>query len=323
MAALGLRERHPIRNWVAPRDLTNLAYLAGLEVVTERNELLLPVDAPALSRVVNGVVARLPGFRRLTASYWMMARLAPSTATEAAVSVIVPCRNEAGSIEAIVERVPDMGTATELIFVEGHSSDDTRERIAREIERRPDRDMRLVVQSGKGKGNAVREGFAAAKHDVLMIFDADLTVAPEDLPKFYDAIVSGRGELINGTRLIYEMESGAMRFLNLIGNKFFASLLSFVLGQYVKDTLCGTKVLRRSVYERIDAKRDEFVEEDPYGDFDLLLGAGLLGLKIVNIPVRYGARSYGETNIQRFSGGTLLLRLAGAGFRRVWIRALE
>jgi glycosyltransferase involved in cell wall biosynthesis len=216
-----------------------------------------------------------------------------------------------------------MGVATEIVFVEGHSTDDTRGAIEREIARRPDRDMTLLVQTGKGKGNAVREAFAEAKHDLLMILDADLTVPPEDLPKFYDAIVTGRGEVINGTRLIYGMESGAMRYLNMLGNKFFAVLLSWVLGQYVKDTLCGTKVISRADYDRIEAQRHEFGDEDPYGDFDLLLGAGLLGLKIINLPVRYGARTYGDTNIRRFSEGALLLRLAAAGYRRIWIRPVE
>jgi SAM-dependent methyltransferase len=323
LARLGLRARRPIRNWVAPRDLVNLFELAGLEVVAQRSELLLPAHVPGLTRLANALLVRLPGVRQLALTSWLVGRPAPRRFQDYGVTVVVPCRNEAGMIAEIADRIPQMGRATEVIFVEGGSTDDTRERIQAEIARRPDREMRLLVQSGKGKANAVREAFAAARHEILMILDADLTVAPEDLPRFYDALASGRGEVVNGTRLVYGMEPGAMRFLNMLGNKFFASLMSVVLGQYVKDTLCGTKVLHRDDYQRLEARRHEFGEDDPYGDFDLLLGASLLGLKIVNLPVRYGARRYGETNIHRFSEGTLLLRLAVAGYRRLWLRPVD
>jgi glycosyltransferase involved in cell wall biosynthesis len=294
--------------------------LAGFEALFERNEILAPVPSRRLSRVLNGVLARLPLLRSLTLSYFLIARPAPQPRLESGVSVVVPCRNEAGHIAEIVDRIPEMGRGTEIIFVEGHSSDDTADRIRDVLERRQDRDMRFIRQTGKGKGNAVQEGFMAAKYPVLMILDADLTVAPEDLPKFYEALVSGRGDVINGTRLVYGMEPGAMRFLNMVGNKMFASALSVVLGQYVKDTLCGTKVLYIEDYERIMLHRSEFETDDPFGDFDILLGASLLGLKILNIPVRYGARVYGDTNIQRFSHGGMLFKLALAGYRRIWVR---
>jgi SAM-dependent methyltransferase len=323
LSYLGLRPRRPIRNWVAPRDLVNLVELAGLEVITQRAEILVPTRWRLLSRVANGVLVRLPGLRFLALTYWLVARPASTPRSEAGVSVIVPCRNESGSIGDLVDRVPQMGRETEIVFVEGGSTDDTRARIETEIARRPDRSMKLVVQSGTGKWNAVQEGFAAASHEILMILDGDLTIAPEDLSKFYDALVSGRGELINGNRLVYGMEPGAMRFLNMLGNKFFAGLLGFVLGQYVKDTLCGTKVLHRDDYRRILARRHEFGTEDPYGDFDLLLGASLVGLKILNVPVRYRARVYGETNIRRFSEGGTLLKLAAAGYQRMWVRPAE
>lgn len=317
---LGVRAHHPIRNWVGPKDLENVLALAGLEVVSRRQEILAPVRAGALSDAANALLARLPLFRSLAASYWVVARPSPEAVESARVSVIVPCRNEAGSIDEIVERIPDMGSATEIIFAEGGSTDDTRARIEAAIERRADRTIRLVVQTGKGKANAVHEAFAAAEHDILMILDGDLTVAPEDLPKFYDGLASGRGDMLVGARLVYGMEPGAMRFLNLLGNKFFAWLMSFVLGQYVRDSLCGTKVLWREDYERMRARRHEFPQEDPFADFELLLGASLLGLRIVSIPVRYRARTYGEPQISRFSDGGMLFRLAASGYRRIWVQ---
>jgi SAM-dependent methyltransferase len=322
LTKLRLRPRRPTRNWVTPKDLVNLVELGGMQVTVHRKEILLPLRIPLLSRLLNGYLARLPLLRGLTLTHWLIARPLPGGEGEYGVSVIVPARNEAGSIRELVERIPEMGRGTEIIFVEGGSEDDTRERIAAEIERRPDRNMRLLVQTGRGKWNAVQEGFAAASNEILMILDGDMTVPPEDLPKFYDAVARGHGELINGSRLVYGMEPGAMRFLNMLGNKLFAGLLSVVLGQYVKDTLCGTKALHRDDYARIVQRRHEFGVLDPYGDFDLLLGSALLGLKISNVPVRYRARIYGDTNIHRFSGGAVLLRLAIAGYRRIWVHPI-
>ncbi len=317
-ARLGLRPWRPIRNWVAPRDLVNLAELAGLEVVIERRELLFPTRSRALGPVLNGLFAHLPGLRAFDASYWLVARPVPESSQAWGVSVVVPCRNEAGSIAEIVERVPEMGEGTEIVFVENGSTDDTRERIEEQIAT-SEREITLIVRNAPGKWNAVQAGFAAARNDVLMILDADLSVVPEDLPKFYEALASGRGELINGSRLVYGMETGAMRFLNLVGNKFFAGVMSAVLGQYVKDTLCGTKVLLRQDWERIRTIRAHLGPDDPFGDYHLLLGAALLGLKVLNVPVRYGARTYGSSNMKRFSYGGAITRLAVAGYRRLWV----
>jgi len=225
------------------------------------------------------------------------------------VSVVIPARNEAGNIEAAVLRTPEMGSGTELIFVEGNSSDDTWEKIQQIAAAHPERRIRTLRQSGRGKGDAVRAGFAVAQGDLFMILDADLTVPPEELPKFYEAIVSGRAEFANGSRLVYPMEKKAMQFLNMCANKVFGILFSWLLGQHVKDTLCGTKVLRRSDYARIAANRAYFGDFDPFGDFDLLFGAARLNLKIADIPIRYRDRTYGSTNIHRWRHGWLLLRM--------------
>jgi glycosyltransferase involved in cell wall biosynthesis len=222
---------------------------------------------------------------------------------------VIPARNEAGNIEAAVLRTPDMGAGTELIFVEGHSKDNTWEEIERVAREHPERRIRTMRQAGQGKGDAVRAGFAAAEGDLFIILDADLTVPPEELPKFYAAIASGRAEFANGSRLVYPMEKDAMRFLNMCANKTFGILFTWMLGQSLKDTLCGTKVLRRADYERIVANRAYFGDFDPFGDFDLLFGAARLNMKIVDVPVRYRDRTYGSTNIHRWRHGWLLLRM--------------
>ena len=210
-----------------------------------------------------------------------------------------------------------MGRGTELVFVEGHSNDSTYAVIEKAIQDHPKRRCRLIRQTGVGKGDAVKRGFARARGDMLMILDADLTVSPEDLPLFYDVLRSGKGEFANGVRLVYPMEKQAMRYVNFLGNKFFSLAFSWLLGQPMKDTLCGTKALWKTDYERIARNRAYFGDFDPFGDFDLLFGAAKLNLKIVEIPIRYGERIYGSTNIQRWKHGWLLLRMVMFASRRI------
>jgi glycosyltransferase involved in cell wall biosynthesis len=229
----------------------------------------------------------------------------------------VAARNEAGNIKSIFERLPQMGRETELIFVEGHSRDDTYATIEKEIPLHPRTSSLLLHQTGIGKADAVRLGFEKARGDILMILDADLTVPPEDLPRFYEALASGKGEFINGVRLVYPMEKEAMRSLNFIGNKFFSMAFSWLLGQPVKDTLCGTKVLWREDYQQIAVNRSYFGDFDPFGDFDLIFGAAKLNRKIVDLPVRYRERTYGTTNISRWKHGLLLMRMVAFAARRI------
>ncbi len=318
---LGLKTTWPEQNWLSMTDIENLLDLADLEVVRRGTDVLLPADIPLVAPVANRVAAKLPIVKEASLVSYFVARHAPRALPEVlpSVSVIAPCRNERGNIEAVIRRTPVMGAHTELIFVDGNSSDGTAEEVERQIAAyRGPLSIKLVLQGdGKGKGDAVRKGFDAAKNDVFMILDTDLTVPPEDLPKFYRALVTEKGDFINGVRLVYPMEGQAMRFLNLLGNKFFSVALSWLLEQPIKDSLCGTKVLRREAYRKIADNRAYFGEFDPFGDFDLLFGAARLNLKIVDLPVRYRARTYGDTNISRFSSGWLLLKMTAFGFRKL------
>jgi SAM-dependent methyltransferase len=306
--ALGLRGRHPESNWLSKDTLVGLLSLAGWELIRCESRILCPVKLIGLENLLNGFVA--PFLSPLCLSLFVVARLIPDRRpTEKSVSVVVPARNEAGNIEAAVMRTPTMGSWTELIFVEGNSTDNTWETIQQVKAKNPNRTIKILQQSGKGKGDAVRAGFAAAEGDILMILDADLTVPPEELPKFYHAVVSGVCEFANGSRLVYPMDEKAMQFLNLCANKTFGILFSWLLGQLLKDTLCGTKVLTRQNYQRIAENRTYFGDFDPFGDFDLLFGASKLNLKILDLPVRYRERVYGQTNIQRWKHGLLLLEM--------------
>jgi len=318
--AMGLRlaRRNLDQNWLAHHDVDNLLRLAGFEPVRSWKEILLPLPIPIVSGLMNRYVAKIWPFSKLDLTTFVVARIDPRPRDEKpSVTIVVPARNEAGNIEMIFETTPEIGSRTELIFVEGHSSDDTFAAIERAIAKYPDRGARLFRQTGKGKGDAVRLGFEKATGDILMILDADMTVAPGDLPRFYEAARTRRGEFINGVRLVYPMEKQAMRLANLAGNRFFSSAFSWIIGQPVKDTLCGTKVLWREDYERIAANRAYFGNFDPFGDFDLLFGAARLHLKIVDLPIRYRERTYGTTNIQRWRHGVLLLRMVLYAARRL------
>jgi glycosyltransferase involved in cell wall biosynthesis len=241
----------------------------------------------------------------------------PAPAQQFRCSVIVPARNEAGNIEPAVQRIPEMGKGTEIIFVEGHSQDNTWAEIQRVKAKYPDRDIKSLKQQSSGKGGAVREGFAAATGDLLFVLDADLTVPPEQLPKFYELARAGTADLINGVRLVYPMDDEAMQFLNMVANKIFGLTFSWLLGQRIKDTLCGTKVLFRQDYEALAKSRAYFGEFDPFGDFDLIFGAAKLNLRLVDLPIRYAARTYGQTNIHRWRHGWLLLRMVFFAARRL------
>lgn len=315
---LHIKSRQPLQNWLSTRDIENMLSLGGFEVIKRDKKMIFPMYVPFLSTFLNGFIANLPLISSLGLIQYIVARPISREKKEYSVSIVVPARNERGNIRGAVERMPQFGAYQEIIFIEGGSTDGTYEEIELVCEEYTGRkNIRFAKQDGKGKGDAVRKGFSMAKSDVLMILDADLTVRPEDLPKFYHAIASGKGDFINGSRLVYQLEDESMRFLNMLGNKFFSLMFSWLLGQRFKDTLCGTKVLFRRDYEKIVAGRSYFGDFDPFGDFDLLFGAAKLNLKIVEIPVRYKARTYGTTNIQRWKHGWLLLKMTLFAIRKI------
>ena len=319
----GVRSHNSYQNWLPPKDIENLLYLSDFDVIRTDSYLMLPKRIPFLTLFFNYFLSLLPGFRFFNLINLVVARPKPVAKRdeELSVSVIIPCRNECGNVSDAIKRIEPMGRETEIIFIDGNSTDGTAEEVERQIELHPERKISLIHQGeSAGKGDAVRKGFAAATGDVLVIQDADLTVPPEDLPKFFKALRDGKGEFINGSRLVYPMEKQAMRFLNLLGNKFFGSLFTWLLGQRFRDTLCGTKMISRKDYELITANRSYFGEFDPFGDFDLIFGAVKLNLKIVEVPVTYRARVYGETNISRFRHGLLLLKMSWVAFKKIkWL----
>jgi SAM-dependent methyltransferase len=324
--SLGLVMPQPPSNWLSRHDLANLLNLSGWELIFWRTEQLFPFELPGVSVLCNRWLARLPVVRNFGITLHMVARLKPLVLDEktTSLSVVVPMRNESGNVRPALDRIPVLGGGTEVIFVEGNSKDDTMEVLQRELAAYtgPLR-TKLLRQPGKGKWDAVKAGFDAATGDILAIQDGDLTAPPEDLPKFFHVVCRGTAEFANGSRLVYPMESRAMRFLNLLGNKFFAMCLSALVGQQIKDSLCGTKVLKRSDYLELKKRGRVFGPFDPFGDFFLLFGAALMPLRIVDVPVRYKDRTYGETNIHRFRHGLILLKMTLFGLSRLLFFPLQ
>ena len=313
-----LKLKQPNQNWLSTQDVRNLLHLSGFEVIKTERKILIPFYIPLITSFINRFIANLPLINRLNLVNFIVSRpVTRSIEQDYSVSIIVPARNEKGNIENAIKRLPDFGSSQEFVFVEGHSSDGTYDEMLRVKESYPDKNIKVLIQTGKGKGNAVRDGFEVATGDILFILDADLTTPPEDMPKFYEALKMNKGDFINGCRLVYPMEKQAMRLLNLIANKSFGLLFSYLLSQPLKDTLCGTKVLFKKDYEIIRDNRGYFGDFDPFGDFDLLFGAAKLNMKMAEIIVRYKDREYGSTQISRFRHGWLLIKMCVFAARKI------
>lgn len=318
---IGYKTKTPNQNWLSLAEINNMLYLSGFHVYRNSRRMIFPIYIPLVSEFMNGFLAKFSLFRWMSINNFAFAKniLEENDVDKKySVSVIIPARNESGNIENALLRMPALGSATEIIFVESNSDDATWEKIE-EIKRKfsSTHDIQAYQIAEKGKNAAVRKGFEVARGEVLMILDADLTVAPEDLTKFYTAIASGKGDFINGSRLVYPMEKEAMRFLNRLGNKFFSNAFTWLLDQRFKDTLCGTKVMFKKDYEKLIVNRKFFGDFDPFGDFDLLFGAHKLNLCIVELPVRYHERTYGRTNISRFKHGFILLKMCFFAARKI------
>ena len=317
-SALGLKMEQPFTNWLSPKDITNLLELEHFETIKKGRLMLFPKYVPLVSTALNRFISKLPFISKLCLVNFIVARpLEINDGKSKSVSVIVAARNERGHIEKIVESMPKIGKTTELIFVEGGSTDGTYEKIEEVAQKYVNKNILYTKQEGIGKGDAVRKGFEIAKGEILLIYDADMTVPFEDLQKFYDAIIYNKGEFIMGSRLIYPMEKQAMRTLNLIGNKMFSVMFTWLLDQRIKDTLCGTKVITRDNYKDLAKTRKYFGTFDPFGDFDLIFGASKMNLRIREIPIRYQERTYGATNISRFSHGWLLIRMCIYAMKKI------
>jgi SAM-dependent methyltransferase len=317
---LRLKSPQTIQNNLTTDDISNFMTLSDMEIIKSEYRQFLPFNIFGISFLINNFIATLPFFNKFCLRNYIVARQKPIKRNSFfSASILIPCKNEKGNIENAIKRIPYVCSVMEIIFIEGGSSDGTYNEIERVIAKYKNLDIKVIRQKGKGKGDAVREGFDIAKGEVFFILDADLTVPPESLSKFFDVITTGKAEFINGSRLIYPMEKDAMRFLNFIANFMFSRIFTWLLNQRFTDTLCGTKVISRENYSKIKKNRSFFGDFDPFGDFDLIFGASKLNLKIIEIPINYKSRNYGETQISRFKHGFLLLKMVMFAFRKLKI----
>lgn len=316
---LGLRKGDIPITFITHTDLGNIVKLAGYEVVRIRPVAYVPFRWFGIGTLINRVFPAIPFLRWFSYAAVVVFRPIIPEKKKPSLTVVIPACNEKGNIENALKRMPDMGTVDlEIIFVEGHSTDQTWEEIQRVMAKyRFQFAIKAFLQTGKGKNDAVRLGFSHASKELLTILDADLTMPPELLEQFYQAYCQGIADFINGSRLVYSMEGGAMQFLNRLGNIFFAKSLSFVLDTRLGDSLCGTKLMTRHDYQRFVAWRRDFGDFDPFGDYELLFPASILSLGIIDVPIHYRSRTYGQTSISRFSHGLMLLRMTLTGFFRI------
>jgi glycosyltransferase involved in cell wall biosynthesis len=265
--------------------------------------LAIPVYLAAISYLINKIIPRIYGIKNLSFMQYVVCRKRQdiSKRDSMSCSIVVPCHNEEGNIEECVRRIPDVGTSTEILIVDDGSTDNTAG-VAHRISRIDKRVAVIRIEKNLGKGNAVRAGFDRARGDILIILDADMSVMPEDIPKFFNAIADGAAEFVNGTRMVYPIEKQAMKFLNYLGNKMFGIITSIIMGQRNTDTLCGTKALLRKDYYHIGIK------DCQWGDFDLLYGAARLRLKMLEMPVNYRRRIRGSSKMRVFKHGLGIMR---------------
>jgi hypothetical protein len=314
----GVRRAEVPWTFITQPDLVNVARLSGFEVVRIRPAGVIPVSLLGIGAALNKFLEALPGVRRLAFSMLLVLRPLDKARGRPSLSIVVPARDERENIETTLTRLPDFQTEVEVVFVEGHSSDGTWQEIQNVANRQwKNVKVRGFQQNGKGKADAVREGFSRCTHEVLTVLDADLTMPPELLPRFYEAYATGQADFVNGTRLVYPMEGEAMRFMNWLGNIFFAKALSFTLDVPLGDSLCGTKLFSRDDYKIMQRWNLDFGKFDPFGDYEMLFPAAELGLGIIDIPIRYRARTYGSTKISRFNDGFTLLRMVLVGLWRI------
>ena len=321
---LGWRQGEIPSIFLTASSLKNLVRISGFEVVQMRMIGLFPFHLLGLGEILEKVFSSMPWLRNLALSTLVVLRPLPNFGAKneanPSLSIIIPARNERGNIENAVLRLQKLNQEIklEIIFVEGHSGDSTWQEILR-VQQAWSHSFTIhcFQQTGRGKNDAVRLGFSKASGDLLTILDADLTMPPEFLRRFYDAWCENCGDFVNGNRLLYPMEGEAMRFLNRCGNVFFAHAIAFVLQAPLGDTLCGTKLLTRDDYNRLVRWREDFGDFDPFGDFELLYGARVLWLGLIDMPMGYKDRVYGQTNIHRFRHGLMLLRMFFIGWWKI------
>lgn len=303
---LNLKEKTKQFSHIHNKKFENIAAGVGFELISSKTRQFLPFKLFKIGNIFNKILEIIFFNFRLGIKSYILFRKNNKFFNQMTKSIIIPAKNEEGNLKKLVDRIPKT-LNTELIFSIGESKDKTLE-IALEIQQNnKDFNIKVFEQSKNGKANAVWEAVEKSNGEIIAILDSDISVDPEELVNFYEIIENNYADFVNGTRLIYEMEKGSMRFINRFGNRMFQYLIGKIINEPITDSLCGTKVFKKSLLKNIFWWQKTYKLNDPFGDFDLLFSASYSGAKILEYPIHYRARTYGNTQISRFRDGYKLI----------------
>ena len=310
---LKLKDSNENTSYIHVKKIRNITSGVGLEYQKFYTKQLFPFSFFYVGNVINKIMEIISFQLNLGIKTYIIFRPAIITNSKNSKSIIIPAKNEEGNLVELVSRIPKFEN-TEIIFSYGKSKDNTLKVMKQITQSNKLFKFKLVKQTKNGKANAVWEALNVVENDLIAILDADISVDPETLSDFFDIIEKNNADFVNGTRLIYDMEKNSMRFLNRIGNRFFQFFISKIIKEALTDSLCGTKVFKKSYLNDLYFWQNIFGKKDPFGDFDLIFAAAYSGQKIVEMPIVYRERKYGTTQIARFKDGFKLLFYLTASF---------
>jgi len=273
----------------------------NFEISKKIPNYFIPFNIPIINKFLSILINFLPFLDNLSVTkVFYLRKKNYKKRQNKKISLIIPCKNEQGNILNIVtDAKKELIIPYEIIFVDDKSSDNTFQIIIDCKKKFSDVDIQVTKGPGKGKSLAVNEGIKIATGYYSIIFDADMTVNMKDINVFYNAISNGNADIINGSRLVYKPYTGAMRYLNFLGNKFFSKLSSFITGELITDTLCGSKCFITKDFKIFNEFKDNNNINDIWGDFNILYSSNFYGLKCIDLPVRYYERVEGETKMKK------------------------
>lgn len=311
---LNLKNKSKKRSYIHLNKLSAVLDTINFQITGKRTRQYFPFKLFYFGNIINNFLEIILYFFNFGIRSYFTIKEIEDTAEKDVLSktIIVPAKNEEGNLNELINRIPYLGNNVEVIISCGISNDNTLG-MAKSL-KSDNFIIKVIEQTSKGKANAVWEACEQSSNDLIAILDADLSVDPEELSSFFELIETKKCDFVNGTRLIYSMEKGSMRFINNFGNRLFQYVVSKIIRLPLTDSLCGTKVFKKNLYEKIKKWQSVVKIKDPFGDFDLLFAAAYSSQKIVEYPIHYRARKYGTTQIRRFKDGFKLIKYLSVSF---------
>tara|TARA_B110000977_G_scaffold125183_1_gene160299 strand:+ start:1495 stop:2904 length:1410 start_codon:yes stop_codon:yes gene_type:complete len=286
-------------NFLPYSNLRKIFLNTNFEIVKNEKIIFFPFQFSLLTKFINQI------FRFPVLNFFCMINLTVLKKVQKKnyqaegkkISFIIPCKNEGGNIKFFYEKIINSTINAEFLFGNDNSSDNTLDEIKKLQQAIPNKEIKIYDGPGVCKSENVYKGINLASGEIILIYDADLTVSFDDLVNSINLLLKTDADFINCTRMIMPQQKNAMKFLNFYGNLFFAFLFSILFKQKITDTLCGTKIFFKKDWEQIKKYNNTWGAKDLWGDFDLLLGAYKNNLKIVENPISYTDRKEDETKM--------------------------